>query len=53
MKWRILFLKRSRLSELSIVESRLFHSVTKDVMFKTEKKYTDGLPCFITSAALE
>ena len=42
--------KLSRLSELRIVEYWLFYSITEDGMFKTEKKYTDGLPCLITSA---
>ena len=45
-------LKRSRPSELHIVKYKLFYSVTEVGMFKTEKRYTDGLPCFITSAVL-
>ena len=59
VNWRKLFLKTSRLSELLIDESRLFHSIAEDrknvlreSMFKMEKRYNARTPCLIATAVL-
>ena len=59
MNYIIRFLKTSRILQVRIGKSWLFHAITKEekkvvfteIMIKTKRKYIGGLPCLITSAA--